>query len=638
MQTNYSESAQSYFNLKKNAVLAPVALDCSIVEPSKINLDWSVVDGATAFDIYRDKHNQKIATVAGNVTHYEDTSITDYKTHTYWIETVAGSSHSVNRAEGFGRLDQGGPPKIDDLFISPSYGFVEGHEAIIYAYLEPSKTTVSYSWSFDADAVTETTPITAHDAHVHLDQPGNHTMTLTVTNAAGQDSKIFSFTTLALPQKPTAAFSTSDPIERNKVIYFDASTSTAENGHNVASYHWDTNADGISDFDTTNSQYALIFTKFGLNSISLQVEDERGLSSDWTSQSYLIEAPWLHGTNVGSNPGTQIGLLFGSSGLPFVAYEPDGTTLNVGRGDAFAGASWTPFSITSGGSVGSVSTAIVDGNPAVLYVDISGNAMKYARATSPDGSAWGAPVTAVTGDAGYSSLCVVNGRPAFTYSNGNLSGLRFVRANDTDGNSWGTPVTLDPAQYHGNYSSLSIINGFPAASYWDTAGLIYVRALDADGDTWGTPVTVDLGFGGAYWTGVDGSLAEINGRPAISYVGTHPTNGGELHFIRALDSNGNSWGSTTLLDVLGTGSFGSTSLRIVSGVPAIAYCNNGLHELRYIQATDADGVAWGAAKTLDSGGDYFAGYSSMAVYNGSPAIAYTDQGSGVVKYMYQAGN
>jgi len=43
---------------------------------------------------------------------------------------------------------------------------------------------------------------------------------------------------------------------------------------------------------------------------------------------------------------------------------------------------------------------------------------------------------------------------------------------------------------------------------------MYVRALDAEGTAWGPAETVDAGGYTGYYT----SLAEINGRPGISYV------------------------------------------------------------------------------------------------------------------------
>ena len=50
-----------------------------------------------------------------------------------------------------------------------------------------------------------------------------------------------------------------------------------------------------------------------------------------------------------------------------------------------------------------------------------------------------------TGNVGqYTSLAVVNGNPAISYFAGSGGDLKYVRANDTSGTNWGTPPGWEP--------------------------------------------------------------------------------------------------------------------------------------------------------------------------------------------------
>ena len=66
----------------------------------------------------------------------------------------------------------------------------------------------------------------------------------------------------------------------------------------------------------------------------------------------------------------------------------------------------------------------------------------------------------------------------------------YVRANDANGTSWGTPVAVYTTNNVGAYTSMAVVNGNPAISFYDftNTDLYYVRATDADGTTWGSPV------------------------------------------------------------------------------------------------------------------------------------------------------
>ncbi|MCB1278053.1 choice-of-anchor D domain-containing protein [Prosthecobacter sp.] len=291
-----------------------------------------------------------------------------------------------------------------------------------------------------------------------------------------------------------------------------------------------------------------------------------------------------------------------------------------------SGLAQSNFSIAVDGTSSNVgshcSQAIVDGNPAISYYDVTNGDLKFVRASTPDGSTWGTPVTvASAGDVGqYTSLCVVNGNPAISYYDVTNGDLKFVRASTADGSAWGTPVTIDSVGDVGQFTSLCVVNGNPAIGYFDAdnVDLKFVRASDASGGSWNAPLTIDIS-GGAFV-----SLAVVNGNPAISY--SNPNNG-NLKFIRASNVDGTSWSGGTSIDTTG-GQY--TSLAVVNGNPAISYHNPTNGNLKFIRASNVDGTSWSGGTAIDTtGGEY----TSLAVVNGKPFVSYYNQNNGNLKYI-----
>ncbi len=195
------------------------------------------------------------------------------------------------------------------------------------------------------------------------------------------------------------------------------------------------------------------------------------------------------------------------------------------------------------------------------------------------GTAWGTPITLdAAGNVGATnSLQVVNGIPAIGYLDGTNKGLKYVRALDASGTTWGTPVTIEAGRVSAT-GDLQVVNGNPAINYVypilrddfnnatiDSSYLKYVRATDASGTTWGTPVRVDASW--LYNLRV-GSFRVVNGNPAIAY----DRNGGDspLMYSRSGDASGAFWGTPV---VVPTNAYAAIqpSLQIVNGKPAIAY-------------------------------------------------------------------
>jgi len=227
---------------------------------------------------------------------------------------------------------------------------------------------------------------------------------------------------------------------------------------------------------------------------------------------------------------------------------------------------------------------------------------------------------------GYTSLAMVDGTPAISYYDDVNDNLRYVHATDLFGGSWGTPLTLDSAGDTGRFTSLKVVSGNPAVAYYDVTvkRLRYVRSLDADGTAWGAPVTV----ASPVTTGEHCSLEVVAGAPAISY---YDFDNGELRYVRATDSTGAAWGLPVSPDSNGNTGFYS-SLKVIGGFPAISYRNGSASQLWYVRGTNAEGTAW-ASPVLVSGDDNAGNYSSLAEVNGAPAIAYYASSMGDLEYV-----
>lgn len=275
---------------------------------------------------------------------------------------------------------------------------------------------------------------------------------------------------------------------------------------------------------------------------------------------------------------------------------------------------------------------LVNGNPAICYYDSQSYQMRYVRSTNAYGDGWGTAVLLFTGVfpspslpgtyGRMTSMRIVNGRPAVAFLDASNGDLKFIRANDANGTAWGTPITVDSAGNVGAAISMEIIDGQPAITYHDytNGDLRYIRATDADGTTWGSSQTLDS-------TGIVGrftSMAVVNGYPAISY---HDASNGDLRYIRAQDATGSTWGTPATVDSSGTNVTGlHTSLAVVDGMPAIAYYDSSVQDLRFVRAADADGSTWNSPVTLVSAGNSGV-YASMAVIGGIPVVAFQETGA-----------
>ncbi len=155
-----------------------------------------------------------------------------------------------------------------------------------------------------------------------------------------------------------------------------------------------------------------------------------------------------------------------------------------------------------------------------------------------------------------------------------------------------TQAPLDTRNDYGQFNSLAIVNGRPAISCYDTIakGLVYVQANDPAGTTWPYPRIIDGGPDVGTYT----CLAVIDGKPAIGY---RDESRQALKFIRSLDSDGAAWDSPSTL--VASGVMPGLSLAVVNGSPAIAFTGAD-GNMYFLRAANALGTIWGSPVQVGS--------------------------------------
>lgn len=121
------------------------------------------------------------------------------------------------------------------------------------------------------------------------------------------------------------------------------------------------------------------------------------------------------------------------------------------------------------------------------------------------------------------------------------------------------------------------------------------------------------------------SLAMV-GYPALSCFDGEAS---RVIYMRALDPYGNSWGPPTGATPPNSG--GSyTSLALANGRPAIAFRQDATRQLKYVRALDDAGNSWALAEVVAENAGAFL---DLVLVNGNPAIAFTDSATGALKFV-----
>jgi len=398
---------------------------------------------------------------------------------------------------------------------------------------DPDGHIVNYQWDFQSDGVIDDTTTIPTTSHTYTGVSDNVAELTVVDNSGNSDSTTLLIRVLAGTWHTqtldtvgnVGAFSSAAIVDNRPAIAYGDLTNHRQKfviAANDAGTAW-----GIPltvDLNQRGGEFCDLAEINGRPAISF-VDDAAGQamyirSFDQTGQTWDTPvAVGIPGT-IGDTALIQLG---GRPALAFVdeSNGTDGDPVFLSANDA-SGTSWGGGILVddTGEDVAALDMQVVNGAPAIGYVEELGRDLRFVQARDPGGSSWFLPTSAVSAGAvgNMLSLAVVNGRPMMSYldTSGANTDLAAVRSNDPDGIAWQAPVAVDASgDSSGQYSSLAVVGGRPAIAYYDlSAGsLMYVQANDNDGAAWGVPITVDDGAAVGQYC----SLVNVGGAPGIAY-------------------------------------------------------------------------------------------------------------------------
>ena len=500
---------------------------------------------------------------------------------------------------------------------------------------DPDGTIVKYEWDWEGDDVWDSEsddPVVNYTYYTH----GDFTAKLRVTDDDGAtDTDTATISVNALPVADIYANKTED--DEDSWFYFSAYYSSDPDG-TITNYRWDLDGNGTFEENGKTKYYKYAFyDKAGFYDVGVQVTDNDG-ATDTDTTPITVHGWGIYTPDDTDYVGQHTSLALVNDKLAISYYDGDNDKLMYVRASDYDGSAWgTPVTVdTSGDDVGRfTSLAVVDGYPAISYYNSNTSALMYVRASDADGSAWGTPVTVDTlNDVGmFTSLAVVDGNPAISYYDDDNDNLKYARADTSTGESavdW-TIVAVDSTGSVGQYTSLAVVAGNPAISYRDSTNtaLKYARATTSTGESvldWTQIVTVDSVDNVGLYT----SLAVVDGAPAISY---YDASDDDLKYARASTATGDDASDWTDYIADSGGNVGLyTSLAVIQYYPAISYYDGTNARLKYVQATNAAGTTWGTPVQVDNDGAV-GQYTSLVELDGLfPAISYYDNTNGNLKF------
>ena len=484
--------------------------------------------------------------------------------------TVENMVSSAQYQFDFLVLDPSGIPQIVDIKPKGEIGYTG--QVVQFTADVRGLPPFEYEWTFGTGALPPTSTDPA--PFVTLQAPGAYVGNLLVRNNLGEHLRTFTYIVTAPPPPPV--INSVSPLEGREM---EQVTFTADvTSYGSPTYSWNFGDAGYPQFSNSVSPTVMLGAK-GTFPCSLSVTDE-----------------------------------FGTAEFNF---------------EVTISSSWTTTTITRGANY--VSLGIVDGRPAVGYQDaeVAGQEVRlwagYAINSSPDGSGtWSTKrVDSQLGTGFYISLAEINGKPAvsYQYSRGGQGNLQYAISENADGLGNWTIVTVESGSTTGMFTTLLDVNGYPAIAYYD--GQLryakYARSADPNGLSGWSVYNVDT----APNTGRYITMALIMGRPAIAYqrIVTGTT---WLRFALSDTPEGTGGWRFNIADAESDAM--QLSLAEVDGKPAVSYYDAKTTSLKYVANDSPDGRGNWTITTIHSDPTGVGGNSSLAVVNGYPMIAYTHFG------------
>ena len=314
------------------------------------------------------------------------------------------------------------------------------------------------------------------------------------------------------------------------------------------------------------------------------------------------------------------------SGQPAISYYKN--TDGILKYAWFAGFGWYTTAVDLGKWRGEHTslTFLPSDKPVISYFDRTNQDLMYAELVteSPsDPKQWQNLAIESNGNVGeYTSIEIWNGQPAISYYKIQGQDLKFAWF---DGSEWQTIIVDNPAST-GLYSSVAIspVTGQPAISYTSNDDLRYAWF---DGSAWHADDIVVDGEGDVgYYT----SLVFLpSGKPVISYRDNTNTDLKYAELVGEDPSNPDHWLLIVVDQVDNVGQY--TSIAIWNGRPAISYYDITNQDLKFAWF---DGSKWWT--TIVDDGQNTGTYSSLAIVSGKPAMSYYSEGD--LKYVELVGS
>jgi PKD repeat protein len=171
---------------------------------------------------------------------------------------------------------------VAEFIVNKTYGPAPFGQ--LFVDLSTGEQITSWAWDFENDGIIDSTQ--EFPWYTYQD-PGNYTVSLTVTNAAGSDTEtkpdyIIVLSAIAFPHPDFSATPTSGP-QPLAVQFTDLST-----GDPITSWAWDFQNDGI--VDSTQQNPTFTYTSPGTYTVKLTVTNTAGSDSE-VKPGYIIVTP-----------------------------------------------------------------------------------------------------------------------------------------------------------------------------------------------------------------------------------------------------------------------------------------------------------------------------------------------------------